>query len=69
MVRLFKSFIFGCTGSSLLCADVSCREQRLLFVAERGLLLATASLVEPRLYALGLQWVLLTGSVGTARGL
>ena len=39
-------FIFGCTGSSLLRMSFSsCGEQRLLFVAVHGLLIAMASLV------------------------
>ena len=45
-IYLFYLFIFGCVGSSLLCAGFSsCSEQGLLFVAVRGLLIAVASLV------------------------
>ena len=40
-------FIFGCVGSSLLCARAfsSCGERGLLFIGVRGLLIAVASLV------------------------
>ena len=44
----FFYFIFGCVGSSLLCAVFffcSCGEQGLFFVAVRQLLVAVASLV------------------------
>ena len=46
MYLLFIYFIFGCVGSSLLCAGFSsCGKWGLLFVAVRGLLIAMASLV------------------------
>ena len=43
----FIYFIFGCIGSSLLCARAfsSCGERGLLFIAVRGLLIVVASLV------------------------
>ena len=45
MFQIFFKFIFGCFGSSLLCAAFSsCGEWGLLFVAVRGLLTAVASL-------------------------
>ena len=46
-IHLFYLFIFGCVGSSLLCAWAfsSCGERGLLFVAVLGLLIAVASLV------------------------
>ena len=46
-IYLFIYFIFGCVGSSLLCAGFfsGCSEQGLLFVAVHGLLIAVASLV------------------------
>ena len=45
----FYLFIFGCAGSLLLhmCFS-SCREQGLLFLVVRGLLIAVASLVAER---------------------
>ena len=48
----------------------SCREQGLLFIAGRGLLIAVASLVaEHRLYTHGLQQLWHMGSVVVAFGL
>ena len=41
----FILFIFGCIGSLLLCADFSCGERGLLFVAVHRRLIAVASLV------------------------
>ena len=42
-------FIFGCSGSSLLCRLFSsCGEGGLLFIAVRGLLIVVASLVAER---------------------
>ena len=43
--KLINLFIFGCVGSSLLCAGFRCSEQGLLFVAVCDLLIAVASLV------------------------
>ena len=56
-IYLFYLFIFGCVGSSLLRrAFSSCGERGLLFVAVRGLLIASASLVvEHGLHVRGLQ--------------
>ena len=43
---LFYLFIFGCFGSSLLCAVFSsCGERGLLFLAVQGFLVAVTSLV------------------------
>ena len=43
---LIFNFIFGCIGSSLLCAAFSiCSKRGLLFVEVRGLLIAVTSLV------------------------
>ena len=45
-VFIYLLFIFGCIGSSLLCAAFSsCGERGLLFVVVRGLLIMVASLV------------------------
>ena len=45
-IYLFYLVIFGCVGSSLLCAGFpSCGEQGLLFIVVRGLLIAVASFV------------------------
>jgi len=45
----FYLFIFGCAGSLLLHMGFSsCREQGLLFLVVRGLLIAVASLVAER---------------------
>ena len=61
IVRVFLNlfiylFIFGCIGSSLHAAFSGCGERGLLFVVERGLLIAVASLVvEHGLQAHGLQ--------------
>ena len=46
LINFIYFFIFGCVGSSLLSgAFSSCGERGLLFVAERRLLIALASLV------------------------
>ena len=46
-LKFIYLFIFGCIGSSLLCAGFlsSCGEQGLLFVAVHGLLIVVAPLV------------------------
>ena len=42
---LIYLFIYGCIGSSLLCADFSCGERGLLFIVACSLLIAVASFV------------------------